>query len=110
MKRKFDPGELIFTGKNISDLYILSSSGGKIYKLNQGTALIVADASIIEFPYAKVGGKQVPIELDEDCWIPVFYSGILGWVYYEDIDNEKLNVNDRNWKHFQALYYFLYSK
>jgi hypothetical protein len=108
MRNKFNPGDLIFTGKNVSDLYILNSSGGKIFKLTQGTALIVADASHIEFPYTKVGSKQIPVELDLDCWIPVFYCGFLGWIYYEDINNEQ--SNNRNWKHFQALYYFLYSK
>lgn len=108
MKRKFNLGQLIFTGKNISDLYILNSSGGKICKLAQGTALIIADSSLVEFPYSKIGEKQIPLELDLDCWIPVFYCGTLGWIYYEDIDNEK--STNRNWKHFQALYYFLYSK
>ncbi len=83
MRKKFSIGQVIFTCKNITDLYVLTSSGSKTFKLKPGTALIVVETA--DQLYSKIADKYVAVELDLEIWVPVFYLGNLGWIYYDDV-------------------------
>ncbi len=83
MRKKFKNGDLIFTTKNITDFYAVTTTGSVVYKMIPGTALVVSEMTKVI--HSKIGDKNFVVEIDLECWIPVFYYGMIGWVYYDDI-------------------------
>ena len=83
MRKKFKKGDLIFTVKSITDFYAVTTTGSSVYKMKPGTALIVSE--LTKIIHSKIGDKNFVVEMDLDCWVPVFYYGMVGWVYYDDI-------------------------
>jgi hypothetical protein len=85
MRKKPTVGELFFTvADQIVDFYCFNGQKSVVYKLPPGTPVVICEsAHTFE---TKIGGKTIPLEVDVDVWIPVFYCGFIGWIYREDIN------------------------
>lgn len=87
MRKKPAVGELFFTVTNqIVDFYCFTGQKSVVYKLQPGTPVIICEHVNTNVFETKVGGKTIPLEVDLDIWIPIFYKGLIGWIYREDIN------------------------